>query len=108
MRAPAAIPRRWAGTVPIMAAVFGELNIPDPTPTANSQTALCQYAVPGSSVVIPASATAETTMPIAASMRDPRRSAHTPATGEEISIPIAIGASLIPAVSGLSPCAPWK
>ena len=32
VRAPAAIPRRLAGTVPIIAAVLGLLNIPEPTP----------------------------------------------------------------------------
>ena len=37
-RAPAAIPRRWAATVPIIAAVLGELNIPEPTPTMNMYT----------------------------------------------------------------------
>src|ERR1019366_7712361 len=30
---PAAIPRRWAGTTPIIAAVLGLLNMPEPTPT---------------------------------------------------------------------------
>src|SRR5579884_274875 len=34
-RAPEAIPRRCAVTVPIIAAVLGELNIPEPTPTTN-------------------------------------------------------------------------
>ena len=33
VRAPAAMPRRWAGTVPIIAAVLGLLNMPEPTPT---------------------------------------------------------------------------
>ena len=47
-------------------------------------------------------------MPAAASVREPWRSAHMPASGEEISIPIASGASLMPAVIGSSPCAPWK
>ena len=42
VRAPAAIPRRSAGTVPIIAAVFGELNIPEPIPTSASQSMLCQ------------------------------------------------------------------
>ena len=42
IRAPAAIPRRWAGTVPIIAAVLGELNIPEPIPTTTSQRPLCQ------------------------------------------------------------------
>ena len=42
VRAPAAMPRRWAGTVPIMAAVLGLLNMPDPTPTSASQIMLCQ------------------------------------------------------------------
>src|SRR5436305_5746011 len=59
-RAPAAIPRRCAGTVPIIAAVLGELNMPEPTPTTNSHTALSQYGVWGSSVVIPARASADT------------------------------------------------
>ena len=40
--APAAMPRRWAGTTPIMAAVLGLLNIPEPIPTRASQAALCQ------------------------------------------------------------------
>ena len=34
-RAPAAIPRRCGATVPIIAAVFGELNMPEPMPTMN-------------------------------------------------------------------------
>src|SRR6201999_3496469 len=33
VRAPAAIPRPSVGTVPIIAAVLGELNIPEPIPT---------------------------------------------------------------------------
>jgi hypothetical protein len=41
VRAPAAIPRRCAGTTPIMAAVLGLLNMPEPTPTM-AATALCQ------------------------------------------------------------------
>src|SRR5947208_1745554 len=39
-RAPAAIPRRAAGTTPIIAAVFGLLNMPEPIPTSASQSAL--------------------------------------------------------------------
>src|SRR5205085_5457791 len=39
-RAPAAIPRRWVGTTPIIAAVFGLLNMPEPVPTSASQSAL--------------------------------------------------------------------
>src|SRR5206468_2083465 len=39
-RAPAAIPRRSTATVPIMAAVFGLLNMPEPMPTTASQRAL--------------------------------------------------------------------
>ena len=42
VRAPAAIPRRCGGTVPIIAAVLGELNSPDPMPTSASHSALCQ------------------------------------------------------------------
>jgi hypothetical protein len=42
VRAPAAMPRRWAGTAPIIAAVLGELNMPEPTPTISSQRLLCQ------------------------------------------------------------------
>ena len=34
-RAPAAMPRRCGATVPIMAAVLGELNMPEPIPTMN-------------------------------------------------------------------------
>src|SRR5919197_1702574 len=41
-RAPAATPRRALGTTPIMAAVFGLLNMPEPTPTTNSHSPLCQ------------------------------------------------------------------
>ena len=40
--APAAMPRRSAGTTPIIAAVFGLLNMPEPTPTIASHSALCQ------------------------------------------------------------------
>ena len=48
-----------------------------------------------------------TSIPSAASVREPWRSAQIPASGEATSIPIAIGASLIPAVIGSSPWAPW-
>ena len=34
-RAPAAMPRRCGATVPIIAAVLGELNMPQPMPTMN-------------------------------------------------------------------------
>ena len=57
---------------------------------------------------MPASAPALTSIPSAASAREPWRSAQMPASGEEISMPIAIGASLSPAVIGSSPWAPWK
>ena len=57
---------------------------------------------------MPASAAALTSIPSAASAREPWRSAQMPASGEEISMPIAIGASLSPAVIGSSPWAPWK
>ena len=52
---------------------------------------------------MPASAAALTSIPSAASIREPRRSAQIPASGEETSIPIAIGVSLMPAVIGSSP-----
>ena len=42
VRVPAAMPRRCGGTVPIIAAVFGELNSPEPIPTRKSQAELCQ------------------------------------------------------------------
>jgi len=42
VRAPAAMPLRWGGTEPIIAAVFGLLNIPEPTPTTISQSPLCK------------------------------------------------------------------
>jgi hypothetical protein len=61
-----------------------------------------------SSIVIPASATADTAMPAADIVREPRRSAQIPASGEATSIPIAIGASSIPAVIGSCPLTPWK
>jgi hypothetical protein len=40
VRVPAAMPRRLDATVPIIAAVLGLLNIPDPTPTMNSHSVL--------------------------------------------------------------------
>ena len=58
VRAPAAIPRRLVGTVPIIAAVLGLLNMPEPTPTTNSHSADQKYGVCTPSIVIPASATA--------------------------------------------------
>ena len=42
-RAPAAMPRRCTGTAPIIAAVFGLLNMPEPMPTSSSQSALHTY-----------------------------------------------------------------
>ena len=38
-RVAAATPRRCAGTAPIIAAVLGELNMPEPMPTISSQSA---------------------------------------------------------------------
>ena len=108
VRVPAATPRRCAGTVPIIAAVFGLLNMPEPTPTMKSHSTLCQYGECGWSVVMRASAAALTSIPIAASAREPRRSAQMPASGDATSMPNAIGVSLSPAVIGSSPWAPWK
>src|SRR5205085_3699847 len=108
VRAPAATPRRWAGTAPIIAAVLGLLNRPEPTPTTSSHSELCQYGEWACSVVIAASPAALTSMPSAASVRDPRRSAYTPASGEETSMPSASGISLMPAVIGPSPRGPGK
>ena len=42
MRVPPAMPRRCAGTEPIIAAVFGELNMPEPRPMISSQCVLSQ------------------------------------------------------------------
>ena len=42
VRAPAAMPRRLAGTTPIIAAVLGLLNMPEPMPTTSSHRPLCQ------------------------------------------------------------------
>src|SRR3954466_15676593 len=81
VRAPAAMPRRQAGTVPIIAAVLGELNMPEPMPTSASHSVLCQYGVSTSSVVIAARPMALTSMPSAASAREPWRSAQMPASG---------------------------
>ena len=39
IRVPPAIPRRCTGTEPIIAAVLGELNMPEPNPFNNSQNA---------------------------------------------------------------------
>ena len=47
-------------------------------------------------------------IPPADSRREPWRSAQTPAIGEETSMPAASGASLMPASTAPSPCAPWK
>src|SRR5581483_8913640 len=107
-RAPAAMPRRCTGTTPIIAEVFGLLNMPEPMPTSSSHSALHTYAVCACSEVIPASPAAETSMPSAARPREPRRSATIPASGDETSIPIAIGASSSPATIGDFPCGPWK
>ena len=73
--APAAIPRRFSGTVPIIAAVLGELNMPEPMPTRSSQSVVSQYGVETERVVIRASAMPLTTIPRAARPREPWRSA---------------------------------
>ena len=75
VRAPAATPRRLAGTVPIIAAVLGLLNMPEPAPTISSQRALCQLGVWTCSVVIAARPAALTSIPSAARPREPWRSA---------------------------------
>src|SRR4051812_34016791 len=75
MRVPPAIPRRCTGTAPIIDAVLGELNMPEPAPLSSSQKAATQYVLPVPSVVMPARLTATTTMPTAASERAPLRSA---------------------------------
>ena len=66
-RAPAAMPRRCTGTAPIIAAVFGLLNMPEPMPTSASQSALQTYRVSACSIVIPARPIAVTSIPRAAS-----------------------------------------
>ena len=73
--APAATPRRLAGTTPIIAAVFGLLNIPEPTPTtaARARFASTGCGRPGWSS--PRDRRRVTSMPMAASARDPCRSA---------------------------------
>ena len=71
MRAPAATPRRWAGTAPIIAAVLGLMKAPMPMPTIASVVALTQYAVCTSSSVISASPAAASALPAAASPREP-------------------------------------
>ena len=106
--APAATPRRCAGTVPIMAAVLGLLNMPEPAPTISSQSPHSQYGVPTASVLMPARPAAVTSMPAQASARDPWRSAWIPASGEASSMPSASGVSFIPAAIGELPWAPWK
>ena len=88
--------------------MFGLLNMPMPMPARPSQSALHTYGVFASSVVMPASPTATTTIPAAASPREPCRSAAIPASGEATSMPIASGASSSPAMIGDWPCGPWK
>ncbi len=107
-RAPAAMPRRCTGTTPIIAEVFGLLNMPEPMPTSRSHSALHTYAVCACSVVMPARPAAETSIPSAARPREPCRSAAMPASGEATSIPTASGASSRPATIGDLPCGPWK
>src|SRR3954468_8406286 len=63
VRAPAAMPRRCGGTVPIIAGVLGGLDIPGPTATMNSHNADQKYGVGTPSVVIPISASPPTSMP---------------------------------------------
>ena len=82
--------------------------MPEAMPTISSHSELCQYGESTCSVVIAASPAPPSSMPAAASARDPWRSAQMPASGDAISMPSAIGASLMPAVIGSSPCAPWK
>ena len=108
-RAPAAMPRRCTGTTPIIAAVFGLLNMPEPMPTSESQTALQTYGGvrlehrhPGEADRARRASRARR----ARASRGGRRS--TPASGEAMSIPIAIGASSSPAMIGDWPCGPWK
>ena len=95
------------GTTAIMAAVFGLLNMPMPMPARPSQSALHAYGVFASSVSC-RRAHATTTIPAAASPREPCRSAAIPASGDATSIPIASGASSSPAMIGDWPCGPWK
>ena len=108
VRVPEAIPRRQGGTAAIIAAVFGELNMPEPTPTIASQVPDSQNGVSTCSVVIPARPAALISIPATAMPREPWRSAHQPAIGEATSMPAASGMSLIPAVIGSSCCGPWK
>ena len=42
VRAPAAMPRRWAAPYPSWPPCSGELNMPEPMPTRNSQIVLSQ------------------------------------------------------------------
>ena len=58
VRAPAAIPRRFAGTVPIIAAVLGELNMPGADPDEEQPQRALPVGARLTSVVISASADA--------------------------------------------------
>ena len=75
IRAPAATPRRCGGTAPIIAAVLGLRNMPDPTPTIARVVALSANELFTPSAVISARPTAVTSMPAAASPREPCLSA---------------------------------
>ena len=108
VRVPLAMPRRQGGAADIMALVLGELKMPDPMPTTLSQKADCQKGLVTSRVVIPARPAALSSIPSTAGAREPCRSAHQPASGEDTSIPTASGVSLMPAVIGSSPWGPWK
>src|SRR5215469_10763914 len=77
-RMPDAAPRWWAGTLDMMAEVFGEVNRPEPTPLPKMSRAKTGYGKSMGSSVRPTKHAAATSNPAVANGRAPNLSDSTP------------------------------
>ena len=90
-RIPDAAPRSPAGTLLMIAEVFGEANRPEPSPLPKMISAKAQYGKSTGSSMSPVKAQAATSSPAVANRRGPYLSDSHPETGPAIRKPAVSG-----------------
>ena len=90
-RMPDAEPRWWAGTLLMIADVFGEANSPEPTPLKKISVPNIQYGKTIGSSIRPMNAPVATSRPVVANSRCPYRSDGSPEIGPAIRKPPVSG-----------------
>src|ERR1700751_4079687 len=101
-RIPEAAPRYRAGTLLMIDAEFGELNIPTPIPLSVISAANAQYGKSTGKNIRPTKLAPNTSMPAVAKARAPNRSDRYPHAGPEIRNEAVRGSRYIPVQSGVS------